>query len=1041
MAPASHRRQRGLTSLVGAMTMSNNKWAEKTTECDDTAAGRRVTGGGGGGGDYDDGMRVFSQFSANQLKTGAQVSRHHTGESHLSVERNDNCCCCCCATSPGEVRQNSETIKTNKHEQGNTTARHRTMQTVKSTHSRGPARQVRPRQVPPPAPPTLATGSRIEKKSANQASKFERSTSCSDSDRLKGDDDEAEISSLTSHEDQDPPRRMANTTTTTTTTTTQRRHLLLEARRKQPTVNRWSVAAAGASSSSSLNSLSSSLNSLEARNEQAQRESRPSVGRSFGQLASGYGGGPSSGSAMNLRPGQAELHKRRPAPLPPKTPRPEVAISPTRASSNVERRRSQSAMDLNNNNNTQQQQQQQRKSQKSLEEAKTVAELPKELLSEQEVHAIEHFLKSHRSSVYVCGCMANLYFTKTHLVDNGRASKASNSEWKLNKTGVPVLIFDSGLAKNRQKKRLSISLTERGSGFVLWSDTIDHLSNYRAFSPSLHSIDGQLHSEESLGQQANRQIARRRRDRNHPEDTCDSFHVMYLSSNHRIMVGLSFDDPICARLFLAQIELVCSDPSNISLTGPKSYFSSGRLRTGSSSASLIQLGGQQVSAPAGGASGGGQPVARAVSAAAVGRRLSVGRLFNFRSASRATRFGPTGSENHAPQSSSWSTLKRAAMRGLGGGVVANHQPIDPSVPLQTGGASTASHSPGELRLLEAFKPRPLAKLAAEGKVWQTKKVSQKLRATNRKLLLAGRMKRLPRKCDISAPCLFQHVTRIDQANLAQLYSKSFVEIPQQAKLSPVAQLPRASNEPEVISTTPISNHHLPDGGDSQTGKEQKEMARETLKATAKSASLSSSSSCYSSGSSYSTSCAPHSPTTSSSEGDHCSAAAAAAAAVAAQAIPAVNQNRRNHAGQGARRTATAGGRQLAAGSGHQLIMVARPPVAPPKPPQRDPPGNAPALATTFRRRPMVTGSGATSTDSQRDGRTKIKSILRELQAQVPGELVDAKRRLLADIADRVSASAHASTQARRETRNSSSNSTPRTNSLEAGGPRTSISRL
>lgn len=440
------------------------------------------------------------------------------------------------------------------------------------------------------------------------------------------------------------------------------------------------------------------------------------------------------------------------------------------------------------------------------------------LLSEQEVQSIEHFLRSHKSSIYVCGCMANLYLTGTRLVDNGRCSAPTQEGWQLSKTGIPVLTFDSGLAKNRDKRRLSINLTERGSGFVLWSDIIDHLSNYRAFRDSNGSNDDEK-----------------------ADSSQDTFHVMYLSSNHRIMVGLSFDDAICARLFLRQVELVTSDPSNISLTGPKLVAQrlggklSALLKSTSSRhpqvSSTFQDDNNNINHQSDLFSSDDHS-----SEVEAGRKQVSSRRKLHRRSLRA-------------DSSTWSTLKRAIKFGR------QRELLE--------AASDAQQAS-----LAAFLPKPLAALASAGKAFR-----------------AG--KRMPRKCDISAPCLFQHVTRVDHSSLARLYSRSLV--------TPSA----------LVTPTPFK----PDAGHKKS----------MISAEASSEGNSSTSSCYSS--------ASMSPASS-----ECGA-------------------------------------------------LSRPPrPLPPRVPQRS-----------------ATAVG----DSELGGSNKIQQIIRELQAQSSAELVEAKRRLMSDIADQV----------------------------------------
>ncbi|GIY25948.1 WH1 domain-containing protein [Caerostris darwini] len=146
-------------------------------------------------------------------------------------------------------------------------------------------------------------------------------------------------------------------------------------------------------------------------------------------------------------------------------------------------------------------------------------------LSEQDILQVEVFFRSHKTYVSVCHCLANLYFATS----DGSEKK---NEWELARTGIPVILLDKGETRARNKRMLQIVLAEKGSGFVLWKDVIDNLSNYKA--------------EES-----------------------NTFHTMYLSSDHRKMAGLSFDCPEAAEKFLKEIEQLTSDPLNICLSVPK----------------------------------------------------------------------------------------------------------------------------------------------------------------------------------------------------------------------------------------------------------------------------------------------------------------------------------------------------------------------------------------------------------------------------------------------------------------------------------------
>lgn len=498
----------------------------------------------------------------------------------------------------------------------------------------------------------------------------------------------------------------------------------------------------------------------------------------------------------------------------------------------------------------------------------TSKESKSNLLSETEVYSIEHFLKSHKSSVYVCGCMANLYLTNTQLINNGRLSRPTENGWQLKETGVPVLTFDSGLAKNRDKRRLCINLTERGSGFVLWSDIIDHLSNYRAFAVS---------SNDSM-------------EKDKQQTTCDTFHVMYLSTNHRIMVGLSFDDSLCAKLFLKQIELVTSDPQNIALTGPKSLF-----------VATKQLG----------------KLKRAKASSPTGLVLR-------RPATTARAIA------HQQDQTTWSTLKRAIKFGR-----CQHQKQQQKASALR---ELEAAQPGSERfVIEAFKPKPLASLAMAGKLFRNHK-------------------RMPRKCDISAPCLFEHVTKISQEELSKLYSRSLLSsaaIKLEGDCTGRAT-PTATSKSMMISSASAS-------------------VTASVNYNQLTSAASISSSCYSS--------ASISPTSS-----ECGQVAGIARTGPKPAPVQLNPR----------------------GALRRLSDMPRP--VPPKVPQRASSTTIRTIASgnqdesshpsAARDKPANTPPSNAPSNSAGD---KVQAIIKDLQAQTSSELVDAKRKLMADIADQVMA--------------------------------------
>ena len=94
-----------------------------------------------------------------------------------------------------------------------------------------------------------------------------------------------------------------------------------------------------------------------------------------------------------------------------------------------------------------------------------------------------------------------------------------------------MLILDLGNTKSRLKRQIQICLVEKGTGFVLWKDIIDHLTKYQV-------------SQDFL------------------------FHTMHLNVDHSLKVGLSFDSETEAQEFYDTLNCLTNDPANISLSGP-----------------------------------------------------------------------------------------------------------------------------------------------------------------------------------------------------------------------------------------------------------------------------------------------------------------------------------------------------------------------------------------------------------------------------------------------------------------------------------------
>ncbi|KAL7045217.1 hypothetical protein ACKWTF_002172 [Chironomus riparius] len=131
---------------------------------------------------------------------------------------------------------------------------------------------------------------------------------------------------------------------------------------------------------------------------------------------------------------------------------------------------------------------------------------------------IESFFSGLGTEVYVSSSLANLY--------EGIRKK----DWRLVYTGVPVLLYDKGFARSRTQPRVTFVLAERGTCFALWKDTIDNLSNYKVAGPA--------------------------------------FHTMCLSSDHRKVVGFSFDSNEAALELWKSLERLICSPENIAISSP-----------------------------------------------------------------------------------------------------------------------------------------------------------------------------------------------------------------------------------------------------------------------------------------------------------------------------------------------------------------------------------------------------------------------------------------------------------------------------------------
>merc|ERR1712038_161181 len=145
----------------------------------------------------------------------------------------------------------------------------------------------------------------------------------------------------------------------------------------------------------------------------------------------------------------------------------------------------------------------------------------------QDVTAIESTYKGHKTKVFVCQSLANLYTCP-------KISTMSNSvsNWVLTFTGVPVLLLDLGTTRSRTKRQIQLLLVEKGTCFTLWQDVVDNLTRYSSTNDGL-------------------------------------FHTLHLSTDHSVRVGLSFDSKPAAQSFHDKVLQLTNDPENVALKGPR----------------------------------------------------------------------------------------------------------------------------------------------------------------------------------------------------------------------------------------------------------------------------------------------------------------------------------------------------------------------------------------------------------------------------------------------------------------------------------------
>ena len=80
-------------------------------------------------------------------------------------------------------------------------------------------------------------------------------------------------------------------------------------------------------------------------------------------------------------------------------------------------------------------------------------------LSLADLRQTESSIKGHKSRIFVCKCLANLYSCpKLKLNEESQKQSSQSLEWSLKFTGIPVLIHDMGNTKSRRKRQIQLCL-------------------------------------------------------------------------------------------------------------------------------------------------------------------------------------------------------------------------------------------------------------------------------------------------------------------------------------------------------------------------------------------------------------------------------------------------------------------------------------------------------------------------------------------------------------------------------------------------------
>ena len=159
-------------------------------------------------------------------------------------------------------------------------------------------------------------------------------------------------------------------------------------------------------------------------------------------------------------------------------------------------------------------------------------------ITEADILQAELFYRSHKTEVFVGQALAGLYLGTVRAGSPTKGQPNSihpnphdPDKWMYLKTGIPVLVMDSG--ESRRARKIHVILAERGTGFVLWKECMNHLTHYTVAT--------------------------------------SNFHTLHLSNDHTRLAGFNFDDAVAAGEFHQKIRQLTSDGDDdvLNLSGKK----------------------------------------------------------------------------------------------------------------------------------------------------------------------------------------------------------------------------------------------------------------------------------------------------------------------------------------------------------------------------------------------------------------------------------------------------------------------------------------